>query len=93
MLEFIEKYRADFAKKAEEEFEKYQESGMARYEKSANKYKDLEEICIAAQKYKESLVQDTEKRRRNIDSFLSRLEDKTYSFDEVKEIIFEIKYM
>ena len=93
MLEFIEKYRADFAKKAEEEFEKYQESGMARYEKSANRYKDLEEICGMAQKNKDSLIQDTEKRRRNIDSFVSRLEDKTYSFAEVKEIIFEIKYM
>jgi hypothetical protein len=93
MLEFIEKYRADFAKKAEEEFEKYQESGMARYEKSANRYKDLEEICEMAQKNKEFLIQDTEKRRRNIDSFVSRLEDKTYSFAEVKELIFEIKYM
>lgn len=93
MLDFIEKYRSDFSKKAQEEFEKYQESGMARYEKSANRYKDLEEICVAAQNYKESLVQDTEKRRRNIDSFFSRLEDKTYSFAEVKEIIFEIKYM
>jgi len=93
MLEFIEKYRADFAKKAEEEFAKYQESGMARYEKSANRYKDLEEICGMAQKNKDSLIQDTEKRRRNIDSFASRLEDKTYSFAEVKEIIFDIKYM
>lgn len=91
--EILEKYQSEFEKKAEEEFAKYQESGMARYEKSYEKYKDLEDICKLALYNSDAITQDKERTRRNIDSYLERLEDKNYSFEEVKKIISDIKYI
>ena len=89
----IEKYLADFEKKAETAYWNYQESGMASYERSYIKNQDLAECLKIALQTDTDRTSERERRANNIRKIAEALEEKEYTKKDVKEILLNIAYM
>lgn len=90
--EVIEKYISEFDKKAERYFDNYQETGSPSYERTYRKYRDLAEALRVALENDDDRNCDRDRRCRNIKNYAERLADKTYTKDEVKDILLEVAY-
>lgn len=89
----IEKYLADFEKKAAEAYMNYQDSGMASYERSYRKNQDLAECLKIALQTDTDRTNDRERRTNNIRKIADALEEKEYTKKDVKEILLNIAYI
>lgn len=89
----IEKYLADFEKKAETAYRNYQDSGMASYERSYRKNQDLAECLKIALQTNTDRTSERERRANNIRKIAEALEEKEYTKKDVKEILLNIAYM
>lgn len=89
----VEKYLADFEKKAEVAYRNYQDSGMTSYERSYRKNQDLAECLKIALQTDTDRTSERERRANNIIKIAEALEEKEYTKKEVKEILFNIAYM
>lgn len=89
----VEKYLADFEKKAEVAYRNYQDSGMASYERSYRKNQDLAECLKIALQTDTDRTNDRERKASNIRKIADALEEKEYTKKEVKEILLKIAYI
>lgn len=89
----VEKYLADFEKKAAEAYMNYQDSGIAGYERSYRKNQDLAECLKIALQTDTNRTNERERRANNISKIADALEEKEYTKKDVKEILLDIAYM
>lgn len=89
----IEKYLADFEKKAETAYRNYQDSGIASYERSYRKNQDLAECLKIALQADTDRTSERERRANNIRKIAETLEEKEYAKKDVKEILLNIAYI
>lgn len=89
----IEKYLADFEKKAREAYRNYQDSGIASYDRSCRKNQDLAECLKIALQTDADKASERERRANNISKIAEALEEKEYTKKDVKKILLDIAYM
>lgn len=89
----VEKYLADFEKKAAEAYMNYQDSGIASYERSYRKNQDLAECLKIALQTDTDRTSERERRANNISKIADALEEKEYTKKDVKKILLNIAYM
>lgn len=89
----IEKYLADFEKKAEAAYRNYQDSGITSYDRSYRKNQDLAECLKIALQTDTDRTSERERRASNISKIAEALEEKEYTKKDVKKILLDIAYM
>ena len=89
----IEKYLADFEKKAEMAYRNYQDSGITSYDRSYRKNQDLAECLKIALQTDADRTSERERRAHNISKIAEALEEKEYTKKDVKKILLDIAYM